>query len=249
MELVADRRRGRARAARRSRRGRPASAAARPCARGAGQERPADDDPEHRDARSPRPPGTRPRCPGRRRRAGRPRTRRWRGRSRRTSCWRARARAGPARPRTRWHRSHRLSLCASRQASHSARSRSGLTSVARRVIDSSSWGGGKPGDEVAVAELDERRRAARRRPRACRPAGSFQRRRCPLRSNIAGVRPASASSRESRMTTTPRPVVRSISAGIAADRCAVLAQDGVLALDVLEAAARRCARRRSGRRA
>ena len=60
------------------------------------------------------------------------------------------------------------------------------------------------GDEVAVADLEERRAAARRRPPACRPAGPSRGSAWPLRSNIASWT-RSASSRESRMTTVPSP--------------------------------------------
>ena len=91
------------------------------------------------------------RCPGRRRRGGRRRTRRSRGRSRRTSCSPARARAAPARRRTRSRRSAREALRQVSSASlgpfrfdRQSASSIGRTSVARRVIDSSSYGDGKP---------------------------------------------------------------------------------------------------------
>ena len=90
-------------------------------------------------------------------------------------------------------------------------SSSGLTSVAKRVIDSSSYGAGHPGDQVPVAELDVRRELLRDvLGRADRLV--LQWRATRLRSN-ASRNSRSASARSSRMTTVPMPVVRSISAG------------------------------------
>ena len=58
----------------------------------------------------------------------------------------------------------------------------------------------------------------------------------PLRAKIASAT-RRASSRESRITTTPRPLVRSISGGIPADGLAVAEEDRLLVADPLDPAA------------
>jgi predicted RNA-binding Zn ribbon-like protein len=67
------------------------------------------------------------------------------------------------------------------------------------------------GDEVSVADLEERREFARRRPPASRPAGrsTVGRRRCARRSRLDAFRLRAGVADDHR----PSPVVRSISAG------------------------------------